>query len=251
MKGNMNSLLKAAAALLAATVLAVGCAPREAYYRPVDRRAVGRDGFVGVHHRVPPEAGNADGAAVVALRPLMRSRADDTKAEILAMIEFRNKRRETVTFLPGSVKLVSGKLGSFAPREILRKDRPAGDEEQIAHWHRAAFLVRWELPAEEALAEKSWTLSWEYRYGGRGYPQRTAFAACGPELARRSLSGGALVEETGSSSASGVPFLMNVPFVGVLFRSGSSSSRSNTITDFGPPEPGRVPGAWWPLEPGK
>ena len=226
-----------------------GCTPREAYYRPAGRRALGRDGFVGARHRVPPEAVDDDAAAVAALGPVLRGGEDGTEARVSALLDFRNKRRGTVTFLPGSVSLEGGALGRFKPLVVVRNGGPVEGPVEIPHWHRACFEARFALPAEGALTEKAWTLRWEYRYAGRSYPQRTRFVAAGPELARRSLSGApcALAAEAGYSHTSGVPFLMNVPFVGALFRS-DVRSESRVVTE-APAGANTARGSWWPLEP--
>ncbi len=238
-------------AVLVLGIAFAGCAPREAYYRPADRRALGRDGYVGAHYRVPPGARDRGAGAVVALGPLVRSDRDANKAEITALLDFRNKGKKTITLLPGSLRLSSEGLGSRKPVAVSKNGRPADGPVEIRYWHRASIAARFSLPAEEALAEKVWTLHWEYRYAGKSYPQKTRFTATDSQLAQRSLSGApdGLVTGTSYSSSSGVPFLMNIPFVGGLFR-GSSEVRSSTVTTVGlGGSRGSARGTWWPLEP--
>jgi len=237
----------------AALLLAAGCAPREAYYRPAEGKPVGRDGLVGVRARVPPEAADSDATVVAALSPLVRSERGGGRADLGAVLEFRNKRREAVAFLPKSVRLLAdGDAGrAHAPARITRRGQPVDDPVEIPYWHQAAFAARFDLDARTAFEAQSWLLTWSYRFGGRDYPQSTAFKITGPELARRSLSGDAAGITTGSSSHSeaGVPLLMDLPFLGFLFRgSHTSSSRSTYQVGPGGSEPGGVAGEWWPLE---
>ncbi len=234
--------------LLLSGIAFAGCAPREAYYRPADRRALGRDGFVGAHYRVPPGAADGGAGAVAALSPLARSKSDANKAGITALIDFRNKRKAAVVFLPGSVTLRPGASKPYRPTSIIRGKRPARKEESIPYWHRASFTARFELPVA-GMAEQAWTLSWKYRCAGKSYVQQTRFTATDSKLAERSLSGvpDGLVTDAGYSGASGVPFLMNIPFVGALFRSGTTGG-SRTVTTVGPGG-ATARGTWWPLEP--
>ena len=90
-------------------------------------------------------------------------------------------------------------------------------------------------------------LHWEYRYGGKLYQQETIFQVTDSKLAERSLAGDptGMTTDLDYQSASGVPFLMNVPFLGALFRSGTTV-RSRTTRTFGTDISAR--GAWWPLE---
>ncbi len=86
---------------------ATGCAPREAFFRPAGRRAVGRDGYVGAAYRVPPGA-DREAEAVAAVSPLVRKRrkiGGEKKDfwQFATVIEFRNKRKGAITFLPKSV----------------------------------------------------------------------------------------------------------------------------------------------------
>ena len=233
--------------LLLAAPLA-GCAPRRAYYRPAGRLAVGRDGYVGAYYRVPPGARDRGAGAVAALSPMVRSERDASKAEVAALIDFRNKRKGTVTFLPGSLKLRPGVSKPYGPAAVVRGKRPAKKEEGIPHWHRAAFLARFDLPVAD-LAEKSWTLTWEYRYAGRHYVEKTRFTATDSRLAERSLSGlpRGLAAGGSYSRSSGVPFLMNIPFAGALFRD-DVRVESRAAVDVRPGA-GSARGAWWPLEP--
>jgi len=86
-----------------------------------------------------------------------------------------------------------------------------------------------------------------YRYGGEEYARKTAFALTDSRLAERSLAGDpvGMTTDVNYRGESGVPFLMNVPFVGALFRSGATV-RSRSMTSFGAPPLGS--GTWWPLE---
>lgn len=217
MSGRLREALLAAAAALAAA----GCAPREAYYRPAGAPAVGRDGYVGVRARVPPDAPDAEATAVAALSPLVHRRDTPGRARIVAVFHFRNKRPEAIAFLPEAVKLLSAGGEAFAPGAVTCGGRPAGGLAEVPYWHERSFLARFELPTEAAIAARTWTLAWAYRFGGREYPQATAFAATGPELARSSASGTGAGLDIGSSSyrSSGVPLLMDIPFLGVFFRS--------------------------------
>jgi hypothetical protein len=245
--------MRGALLLFSSLVLAAGCAPREAYYRPADGKALGRDGLVGVRLRVPPGAPDNEASAVAAISPLVRSERDGRRAEIGAVIEFRNKRQEMVTFLPGSVRLLAdGDMYKMhAPLAITSKGRPVGGPAEIAHWHEATFAARFDLDARAAFEARSWLLIWSYRIGAQEYPQSTRFTPTGPELARRSLSGDPVGLTSGASSRSesGVPLLMDLPFLGVLFRSSSSSSsRSYLDLGAGGAAAGGIPGEWWPLE---
>jgi len=235
--------------LLAAT----GCAPREAFFRPRGRRAVGRDGYVGTAYRVPPGA-NREAEAVAALSPLKRVRRklDGEKRdfwEFATVIEFRNKRKGAITFLPESIRIESQDFGGAAPRLVTRTGSPGRLEApvQIRHWHRAGFVARWSLITGRRKPTFPMTLHWEYLYGGRKYPQKTVFRATDSALAERSLAGDPLGMTTDADyqGSSGVPLLMNVPFVGALFRS-SSTVRSRTVRTFGTDIGAR--GTWWPLE---
>jgi hypothetical protein len=237
----------------AALCLAAGCAPREAYFRPAEGKPVGRDGLVGVRSRVPPEAADNDATAVAAISPLVRSERDGGRAEIGAVIELRNKRQETVTFLPTSVRLLADgdARKTHAPVKITRRGRPVDGPVEIPNWHEATFTARFDLEAQGAFEARKWLLTWSYRLGNRDYPQSTVFSLTGPELARRSLSGEAAGLTSGSSSRSesGVPFLMDLPFLGFLFRGSSSrSSRSSFQVGPGGSDAGGVAGEWWPLE---
>ena len=201
-----------------------GCAQREAYYRPVEGRPLGRDGLVGVRLRVPPEAADNEATAVAALSPLVRSERDGRRAELGAVVELRNKRQETITFLPESVALADDAGRSFRPAALTRNGRRVEGPVDVGYWHEAVFVARFELDAESAFRARHWSLTWSCRIGDADRPQTARFAACGPELARRSLSGDGAGLATGrsGSSASGVPLLMDLPFLGVLFRSSSS-----------------------------
>ena len=234
--------------LLLSGIAFAGCAPRQAYYRPEGRRALGRDGFVGAYYRVPPGAADRGAGAVAALSPMARSKSDKNKAEILALIDFRNKRKGAVVFLPGSVQLRPGRSKPYRPTWVARGKRPARKEEGIPYWHRASFTARFDLPVAD-MAEQAWTLSWSYRYAGKAYAQQTRFTATDSRLAERSLSGvpDGLVTDASYSSSSGVPFLMNIPFVGALFRGGTTGG-SRTVTTVGPGGT-TARGTWWPLEP--
>jgi len=240
-------LLGACAALL----VAAGCAPREAYWRPAEGKAVGRDGLVGVRSRVPPEAADNDATVVAALSPLVRSERDGRRAEIGAVVEFRNKRAESIRFTPGNTLLsAGGDARGMAPVRVRRGGRSLEGPVEIGTWREAAFVLVFELPVE-ALEARSMTLLWAYRVGEREYPQSTRFRVAGPEFARRSISGDAAGLTGGSTyrSESGVPLLMDLPFLGFLFRGASSSSSRSTL-QVGPggSEAGGVAGEWWPLE---
>jgi len=243
-------------AAAAALLLAAGCAPREAYYRPAEGKPVGRDGLVGVRSRVPPEAADNDATAVAALSPMVRSERDGRRAQIGAVIEFRNKRRETITFFPDSLWLGPDHGGretgpAHYPRAITRNGRPVYDPVEIPHWHEATFTARFDLDAKAAFEARRWILNWSYQVGEKEFTQTTRFLAAGPELARRSLSGDAagLTSGTSNRSESGVPLLMDLPFLGFLFRGSSmSSSRSSLQVSTGGPGAGPIPGEWWPLE---
>ena len=241
-----------AAALLLA--LAAGCAPHQAFYRPEGARAVGRDGYVGAACRLPPGAPDREAEAVTALAPATAERAPDGGLvwRLTALIELRNKRQEAVVFLPDSVRLAAADGPGRAPDRLTRTGRAEALSApvEVPHWHQASFQAAWLLPGEEGRQppRPPLRLSWEYRYGGATHRQELAYAGANSELARRSLSGDpeGLVTETSFRSASGVPFLMNVPFVGALFRSGTEV-RSSSRTTFGTaPSSG---GTWWPLEP--
>jgi hypothetical protein len=111
-------------------------------------------------------------------------------------------------------------------------------------------VLVFELPAEE-LGVKALTLMWLYGVGREEHPRLTRFVAAGPELARRSISGDVAGMTSGASSRSesGVPFLMDLPFLGFLFRGSSSASiRSSYRVGSGGPDPDVIPGEWWPLE---
>jgi hypothetical protein len=238
------------AALLAA-VAVCGCAPRQAYYRPAEGVPVGREGLVGVRVRVPPGAPDAEASAVAALSPLVRSERDSRRADLGAAIEFRNKRRAPVVFLPESVRLATVSGESVRPVAITRGGRPVEGPVEVPYWHEATFVARFSLNAEEAFKARTLLLNWTYRIGDDQYPQSTRFTVTGEELAQRSLSGDTAGLTTGSSNyrSSGVPLLMDLPFLGGLFRStSSSSSRSSVSIGTGPPAGGAVPGQWWPLE---
>jgi hypothetical protein len=229
-----------------------GCAPREAYYRPAEGQAIGRDGLVGVRQRVPPGAESNEATAVAALSPLVRSERDGRRAEIGAAIELRNKRQETVTFLPEAVSLSAADGRSFRPAAVTRGGRRVEGPADVAHWHEATFVVRFDLDAEAAFETRTWVLGWSYRIGDKEYPQSTVFRETGPALARRSISGETGGLEAGASGyrATGAPFLMDLPFLGVLFRS-TRSSASRSSVQIGPGAPaggGGVSGEWWPLE---
>jgi hypothetical protein len=236
---------------LLAALAAFGCAPREAYWRPAEGQAIGRDGLVGVRLRVPPDAPDAEGTAVAALSPLVRSERYAGRANLGAVIEFRNKRREPVTFLPDSVRLATVRGESFRPAAVTRGGRPADGPAEVPYWHEAAFVMRFNLDAGTAFETRTWLLNWSYRIGDEEYPQSTRFTATGEGLARRSLSGEGAGLTAGESNyrASGVPLLMDLPFLGVLFRSTSSSSfRSSVNLGSGTSSGGDIPGQWWPLE---
>lgn len=235
----------AAVALFLACV--AGCGPRRAWYRPAGGRALGREGFVGARRRVPPEAADLEGSLVAALGPM---RGESGRAEIAALIEFRNKRAEPVRFVPRDVRLRPGgdPGGASRPARVTRGGRPVEGPVEIGPWSEAAFLLVFDLPAE-ALEAKSLKLSWLYGIGVEEYAQEACFLAAGPELAERSAAGGGGLLGAGSesSSASGVPVLMDVPFVGFLFGARSETRRSEAWGT-GLPADGAVPGAWWPLE---
>jgi hypothetical protein len=233
--------------------LVAGCAPREAFFRPSGRRAVGRDGYVGTSYRVPP-GGSREAEAVAALSPLIRERIkiDGEKKDLwnlAAVIEFRNKRREAITFLPGSVRLVSGDFGERRPDLVTRtgETKALSGPVRIPHWHRASFQARWRLPAGKEAPKKPLSLLWDYRYGGRSYPQKTPFGPADSKLAERSLAGDptGLVTDVDYHGSGGVPFLMNVPFLGAFFRS-DTVVRSRSKESFGTGLSAR--GTWWPLE---
>jgi hypothetical protein len=241
--------------LVPVLALAAGCAPREAFFRPADRRAVGRDGYVGAAWRVPPEAADSQAQAVAALSPLIRERGPaggESRAvwRLAAVIEFRNKRAEPIVFLPESVTLVTPEHGERRPLAVTRAGRAEEltGSVRIPHWHRACFQAHWLLPADDGAPAGPLELRWTYDYAGRRHPQRTAFAATDSRLAERSLAGDptGMVTETRAHSSSGVPFLMHLPFVGVLFRT-DASVRSRSSTTFGTSIGSR--GTWWPLEP--
>jgi hypothetical protein len=236
--------------LLAAA--AAGCAPREAFFRPAEGRAVGRDGYVGVACRVPP-GGNRDAEAVAALSPLryVGRTASGPKLSVWrldAVIEFRNKRKQAITFLPGSVELASRDFAERKPLAITRARRSEklSAPVEVPHWHRACFRAAWELRSGGP-PPQSMLLLWRYRYGGEEYARKTAFALTDSRLAERSLAGDpvGMTTDVNYRGESGVPFLMNVPFVGALFRSGATV-RSRSMTSFGAPPLGS--GTWWPLE---
>ncbi|MHC4914650.1 MAG: hypothetical protein ACYTGB_04080 [Planctomycetota bacterium] len=240
------------AVLLGLLAAAAGCAPREAFFRPADRRAVGRDGYVGAAYRVPP-GGNRDAEAVAALGPLRYVGRTATGPRLsvwrlCAVIEFRNKRKGAIAFLPASVQLASKE---FTERKPIAVTRARGSEKlsapvEIPHWHRACFRAAWELRTGEPPPQRM-LLLWEYRYGGKAYAQKTAFALTDSRLAERSLAGDpvGMTTDVDYRSESGVPFLMSVPFVGALFRSGTTV-RSRSTRSFGTAPPGS--GTWWPLE---
>lgn len=234
---------------LLALAASVGCAPREAFYHPAEGRPVGRDGLVGVRSRVPPGAADSAATAVTALSPLIRNEDDSSRASIGAVIELRNKREAVVTFLPESVRLVDPDGVRYRPAAITRSGRAVDEPFEVAHWREAAFTARFELPAELAFMALRWRLEWAYRYEGREYPQSLVFVSDDGELARRSLSGdvGGLVSSSGSGTVTGVPLLMDLPFLGVFFRSSSvSHSRTNTPVVTTGSEGAR--GEWWPLD---
>ncbi len=230
-----------------------GCAPRAAYYRPADRRALGRDGLVGTYYRVPAGARDNQAGAVVALAPLVWEPFKSNKHgywKLGAMIEFRNKRKASIIFLPKSVKLSWKDFGEIEQWGVTRSggSKRLSAPVEIRHWRRASFLAIWMLPAEKAAPREPLTLTWKYRYAGKTYAQKTRFTATDSKLAERSRSGvpEGLVTGSSSRSTSGVPFLMNIPFVGGLFR-GSTEVRSGTVTTVG--SRGSARGTWWPLEP--
>ncbi len=247
----MRTRMILGAALLA--LLAAGCAPREAFFRPEGKKAVGRDGFVGAAYRVPP-GGDREAEAVAALSPLQRARCklDGEKRdfwEFATVIEFRNKRKGTITFLPKSIRIESKDFGRAAPRLVTRTGKPGKIDSpiQIRHWHRASFIARWSLISGREQPASPVALHWAYLYGGRSYSQKTVFSVTDSKLAERSLAGDpmGMTTDVDHSSSSGVPFLMNVPFVGALFRS-STTVRSRTTRTFGTDIKAR--GTWWPLE---
>jgi hypothetical protein len=233
--------------------LGAGCAPREAFFKPEGKRAVGRDGFVGAAYRVPP-GGNREAEAVAAVSPMKRvqRKSGGEKRDFwqfATVIEFRNKRRGAITFLPESIKLESKDFGKAVPILISRTGKPGklSGPVEIRHWYRASVIARWHLAAGAEKLTAPLTLHWEYRYGGRSYPQKTVFKVTDSKLAERSLAGDptGMTTDVDYSSSSGVPFLMNVPFIGALFRSGTTV-RSRTARTFGTDIKAR--GAWWPLE---
>ena len=244
--------LRAVALTIAAGLLfAAGCAPHEAYYRPAEGKPVGRDGLVGVRARVPPDAADNEATVVAALSPLVRSERGNGRAEIGAVIEFRNKRAENIQFAPGNALLLpdGDMYRGKKPVRVRRGSRSVEGPVEIATWHEAAFVLVFDLPAE-TLEARSMTLLWTYRLGERDCPQSTRFVAAGPELARRSISGEAVGLTSGASghSEAGVPFLMDLPFLGFLFRTSSSTYSARSSVGLGAPAAGGVSGEWWPLE---
>jgi hypothetical protein len=225
--------------------------------RPADGqgRTVARSSLVGVRVRVPARAPDADAWAVAALSPLTRSRDDGDQAEAVAVIEFRNKRDQPIVFLRDALAMGLAGAGpacgpAWQRTEVKRGSRPAEKEERILPWSEASFTARFRFDAR-GLSGDAWTLSWAYSYGGRDYRQSTRFERTDRPPAELDASGSApgLGQSGYRESASGVPFLMNIPFLGVLFRSSSRSVATSDSTDLGPAESGGAPGTWWETGP--
>jgi hypothetical protein len=185
---------------------------------------------------------------VAALSPVTRNGEAD-RPEALAVVEFRNKRDEAIVFLPERLLLVPGDGAPRRPAEVKRAGRSAVGDQAVAPWSEAGFAARFELP-EEALEAKSWTLRWSYRWAGREYPQATRFEKTDRRPGEWSGAGDApgLTEGRCRESASGVPFLMDIPFLGALFGSRSRSVCSGG-TEFGMAASEEASGSWWEMAP--
>lgn len=228
-----------------------GCAPREVFVRPAggQGQAVESAPFVGVRQRVPPQAAEARAWTVAALAPLVRSREDDDRAVAVALIEFRNKSDGPIVFLPAALELAPADGEAWRPVETRRGNRAVGEEETVAPWSEATFTARFEAGAG-ALEGRAWTLRWAYRCAGRDYGQATRFEAAGRrpgsfDSAASSAPG--LDEGSYCERSSGVPLLMDIPFLGGLFRSGSRSAAS-AGTELGPAASEGTARTWWEME---
>jgi hypothetical protein len=147
------------------------------------------------------------------------------------------------------VRLWSRDFGEQRPLKVSRTGRgeSLSGPVRIGHWRRASFRASWRVPAKKQAPKHQLVLRWEYRYDGERYPQETAMRPTDSRLAERSLVGDptGMTTDVDYHSESGVPFLMNIPFLGVFFRSGTTV-RSRTTTGFDTGISAR--GTWWPLE---
>jgi hypothetical protein len=241
--------------LLLLLFLAVaGCAPRQAFVRPADGqgRAVTCSSLTGVRLRVPPGAADSDAWAVAALSPLVRGRENDDRAEVFGIVEFRNKRDRPIIFVPGRLVLTSAGGEACRPTEVKVAGVPVSpaDPCSIQPWSERRFAARFDLPAA-ALEADSWRLDWSYRWAGREYPQATRFERTDRPPCEWAGPGGAAGVSGGGyrESASGVPLLMDVPFLGALFRSGSRSACSGVSLEMEMSDPGTTTGGWWETGP--
>jgi hypothetical protein len=232
----------------------LGCAPQEAFMRPQKGRPVGRDGYVGSASRIPAQSAGQQTRVVLAISPLLRQTmtSGSTRKQFWRFstaLDFRNKSRDSIEFVAGSMQISSDFFGNHRPISLARighSSAVAGNV-KIPYWHRAAFLAHWVLPAGPDIPRRPISVHWSYRYKGREYPQQTVFVPTGPGLARRSLSGvdQGMFSQGGYSSSSGVPFLMDLPIIGIFFRSSTSvSHQSFQSFDAGL----KAVGTWWPLE---
>ncbi|MCX7806101.1 MAG: hypothetical protein N3A38_13045 [Planctomycetota bacterium] len=258
------------ALVCALALIAGGCTVQESYFqqqdqyfKPEGKRAVGRDGYVGAVWRVPAgDEGEGLCSVVVALGPMTYRPAEPGFGDVWkvsAVFEFRNRLPEPVTFLPGSIRLNTGKTGDCEPAAVTRLGDPAklSGPVEVLDYSRACFVATWLLRPAEVEQRGGFTflpsrwpgrfgqvaITWGYKYAGRDYLEKSVFKPTDSALAERSLAlkgREVLAADVIYPDPEDVPFLSAAPGIGPLIPETAAPARKEVRLSHN--------GVWWPLE---